>query len=386
MNDKLFNECLLIRSNQSKKTYEELNDEYGKPYKNGESLRGHIKSILRKKNLLPTKKDVVSEEVQNKFYNIRLQEIELQKSKIKLRDERTELNKIIREQARSETTQEKFQESLNQINETRPLKVENTIKINSNNEMIAVFTDWHYGVFTDNHFNSFNKEEFHKRVELFLNEIIKKGLKNNISKLHIFEIGDMIQGNIHLVSRITNTENVIKQIQEVSETICDMLSNLGNRFQEINYYSLVGNHSRFSPNKLESLRSENMEYLIDWYLKGRLNNFKNIIFHENEDDEVINTTVCGNRIFAVHGDSDKMSNVVQNLSLMYKQFPDLILIGHMHHFAIDTIQDVQVIMSGSLSGTDDYAKSIRKVGSASQTIIIYEDGKQEGIYNIKLNN
>lgn len=386
MEDRLFNECLKIRNNESKKTYQELNEEFGKPYKNGESLRCATKKELKQQNKLPSRKEFISEETQNKLLEIDMKINDLKVEKIKIQDQRREYNKIIREKARYEVVLEEFEKIIDKINKIKPLKINNYVHINSNREMIAIFADWHYGLFADNYWNFYDVSEFHDRVENYLNEIIRIGKEHNVKKIHILNLGDLIQGNIHLVSRISNVEDVVQQTQNVSETLAEMLVNIAENFTSVDYYSVVGNHGRINANKMEAMSTENFEYMIDWYLKARLQNIKNIHMYKNEaDPEIIKTVICGNKIYATHGDKDKVSNIIQNLSLMFKEIPDIAFLGHMHHFMVDTIHDVQIVMSGSLSATDEYAKDIRRTGKASQTIVVFNDNKEECIYNVKLN-
>jgi len=371
---------------REERTWNDLNNSMDNPFANGESYRGFTKKQLKKLGKLPSKERVVSEEVQGKLDEVELKINDLKSEKIKLQDQRREYNKIIREKARFEAVLEEFENIIDKANKIKPLKVDEYVKINSENEMVVVFTDWHYGLFADNHWNFYDANEFHRRLEKYLNKIISIGREHNVSKVHVLNLGDMIQGNIHLVSRVTNVEDVIMQTQNISESMAEMLLNIAKNFSEVNYHSVVGNHGRVNANKQEAMSTENFEYMIDWYLKGRLQDIKNIHIIKNEEEpSIIKTTICGSKVFATHGDKDKISNVVSNMSLMFKEIPDYVYLGHLHHFAVDTFHDVQVIMSGSLSGTDEYAKDIRRSGKACQTITIMNKEKEECIYNIKLN-
>ena len=69
---------------------------------------------------------------------------------------------------------------------------------------------------------------------------------------------------------------------------------------------------------------------------------------------------------------------------MFKEIPYMICMGHLHHHQEDSIQDVKVIMSGSLIGTDEYAKNIRKVGSPSQAMVIFDENGKRCVYEICL--
>jgi len=41
-------------------------------------------------------------------------------------------------------------------------------------------------------------------------------------------------------------------------------------------------------------------------------------------------------------------------------------------------------MTGSLVGTDEYAKNIRKVGSPSQAVVIFDEKGKRCVYDVEL--
>ena len=92
----------------------------------------------------------------------------------------------------------------------------------------------------------------------------------------------------------------------------------------------------------------------------------------------------GNTIFAVHGHKDKPAGAVQNLSLLLKQFPDMVLMGHFHSTAEREIQGAEVIVNGSLCGTDDYAMSLRRTSHSTQKLLIIDHEGRQCTYNIRL--
>ena len=67
-----------------------------------------------------------------------------------------------------------------------------------------------------------------------------------------------------------------------------------------------------------------------------------------------------------------------------KQY-DAIFIGHCHHYEAKKIHGTYIFMSGTLSGTDEYANNLRKTSNPSQNLYILNP--KEGIecqYIIKL--
>jgi predicted phosphodiesterase len=134
----------------------------------------------------------------------------------------------------------------------------------------------------------------------------------------------------------------------------------------------------------ESIDVENFERLVPWGMKMRLE-CENIEFVENkEDDEIIVYQVMNETIFACHGHKEKMGSVISDLVKLLKIFPNEVHLGHFHRHSTLEDNDMELIINGSFSGTDEYAKSIRKSNKPSQTLIIYNEKGQECLYKITL--
>lgn len=171
----------------------------------------------------------------------------------------------------------------------------------------------------------------------------------------------------------------------VSELISAMLEELSHYFENIYVYTTPGNHSRISPKKEDALDGENMDLLLPFYIKARLQNISNIHICNNEyDPEIAIFDIRGNIIMASHGHKDSPSSVVQNFTLMFGKKPDIVLLGHRHLNGLTTVYDTKVIESGCVSGTDQYAVSIRKVNRPEQTISVINQNGLECIYDVQL--
>ncbi len=271
------------------------------------------------------------------------------------------------------------------LKELRPIHNTKEYINESDHEMVVCFSDFHYGLSVDNHWNKFNSDVFVQRLTVYINKIIEISKMFKVKRIVVLSLGDAVSGNIHTGLRVSNVEDVIKQTQDVAEYIGLALYELSLKFDVVDFYSATGNHGRVTANKHESITGENFEHLIGWYLKARLNNISNIKIHDNQiDKDIIVAKVKGHVIYGTHGDKDSVKTIVPNLTFMIGDIPKSCYLGHMHHYAEDTIQGVDVIMSGCLIGTDDYAKDIRKVGNACQTVCIYDKNGKVCSFNIIL--
>ena len=170
--------------------------------------------------------------------------------------------------------------------------------------------------------------------------------------------------------------DLIEQFKFISELLSVVLVRLSAEFKNVNVYVTAGNHSRVTAKKEDSLDGENMDILLPFYLKARLQNSENINIHDNViDKEVAMFEIRGQKVFSSHGHKDKPSQVVQNYTMMFGMKPDIVLLGHRHTNGLSTVFDTKIIQSGCCSGTDEYAMSIRKCNKAEQTVsVITEDG------------
>lgn len=313
--------------------------------------------------------------------------LSLEKEKIKFQDQRRELRKLIRELARWEHLEETVDKSIKELSKIKPLHIneEKVFKNFLDNELVVMLSDWHYGLECDNHWNTFNKDVFNLRIEKLIHKIIEVSKTHRASALNIFSLGDMVNGLIHTTTRIANSEDVIMQTQIVAETLSYMCNYLSPYFEEINFYNTNGNHDRVTANKNDNLDEESFSYLINWFMKARLKDNKKIKIKENIYDKgIIVADICGHTFFGVHGDKDKPNNSISDLTNMLKLFPRFILMGHYHSNYETNKKGIDVIVNGSLSGVDSYAKEKRLVSQPMQKILVINKHGRECTYDVEL--
>ena len=266
----------------------------------------------------------------------------------------------------------------NSIKELEPLQYEIKDLQNGESEAVLLLSDWHKGQVSDNFFNKFNDEIFHQRVEKLLNKTREYCLLNKIKTIHVLTLGDMINGWIHVQTRIESQENIIQQTIGVSESLGNLFTKLSEEFN-IELYFCRGNHDRVTPSKEESMNAESFNDIIPWFLQERLKGNDRIHFNENTlNDEIIFTEVCGQKIIGVHGHRDSFNKAIDNLALFLKQIPDYICMGHFHHSRELDEKGVEMIINPSLCGTDSFATNTRKFSKAGQKLLMMN--KDEGRY------
>ncbi|PKR82862.1 hypothetical protein [Heyndrickxia camelliae] len=357
-----------------------LNEEYGSNYDESKWRKDYAQYVKWKEYIVSKSLD---EERLSKYEESRL---ENEKEKIRNRDQKREYRKMITHQARFEQIKDDVYDAILELEKTKPLSFHpNFNKTFGDKHGLALFSDWHYGMEIDNSMNVFNKKVFNDRVEKLVSKIIEFGKMNNISTLHVAQLGDLVSGIIHVSTRVQANEDIIEQTKYVSEVLAEVLSRLANEFQIIKYYNVIGNHGR-TGNKHDVGIKENFEYLIPWFLEARLREFNNIEIIVDKDG-YITSRIFSDEIVFVHGNYDRVDQCVSRLPQVLGYVPSYIFGGHVHHNYEKEYGKTTVVINGSLIGADDYSMQGRYGAKPSQKFMIWDES--EGLqctYIIKLND
>lgn len=314
---------------------------------------------------------------------------EIYKAKRQLYDQRREYNKMLVSEARANHLAEKLIEAAN----LAPLKHYSDMltlsNSTSNEEAVLILSDWHYGQVSNNIWNQYDVDICLKRVSKLFNKALSALKEHTISTLHVVLLGDFVNGAIHTSCRVASEENTCEQLMHVSEILANFINELSVYVHEVNIYSTYGNHARTIQNKNDSIHADNMERVIPWWLRERLqdNNKVNVI--DSEYYEFIYFNVCGYNIVCTHGDLDKFNDIgVIINSLFTKKYGkaiDYTFSADKHHLESFEQFGVESMLVGSLCGTDEFANNKRLYSNPMQTLCIFtpEDGKL-CTYNIKL--
>lgn len=312
-----------------------------------------------------------------------LKKKELEKERRKLFDARVDYNKIIRQEARKESYLEMVQRII--CENTVPLDIdakENNFV--SNNDLLCHLTDIHTGIEIHNWKNEFNKDILKTRIEKFTQKILDIRKIHNSQDCYLV-IGEILSGIIHNNLRLQNNMDLMEQFKYISDLISSILVILSKNFHHVYVFVTPGNHSRISPKKEDALDGENMDLLLPYYLKARMQNTQNVSICDNKlDPEVASFKIRRTQVFAVHGHKDNPSTVVQDFTMMFGLKPNILLMGHRHTNGLLTVYDTKVIQSGCVSGSDNYALSIRKTNRPEQTVSVVSDDGFECLYDIQL--
>ena len=321
------------------------------------------------------------------FKELQLKKQELEKEKIRMRDERNELNKRLRDTARFEQKLDLLEDEIKKqgIENFKPCPP--TTSVSSNNDLLIILSDLHIGAEYYSFTGNYNSDIAKERLEQYLGEIIDIKNTHNSESCYITILGDNISGSIHKSIAISNRENVIEQIKLVSELVSNFVYELSKHFNSVYVNSVNGNHSRLEK-KDDAMKDERLDSLVLWFAKNKLEHIKNITIQTEELDSTLAcVTIRDNMYLSLHGDYDSFTDsAIAKLVLWLGFKPDVVLFGHKHHPATSETAGIKLVQCGSLCGSgDDYTISKRLKGNASQTVLVCTEKGIKANYTIELN-
>ena len=351
----------------------------------GESLRTFVMKRMKKDGILPSNDRILSDKTiddidKDDLLNLKY---DLIKERQRTRDEWTSYRKLMREDARIDSLKDLIVDSISSLKSLPEVHYHSSESPKSEMEAILMLSDLHIGVKCDNFYNKYNTEIAMKRVDKVVENTISYCKSLGVSKLNVVNLGDLIHGIIHVSARIEEEMKIVEQIMTATEIVARALNKLQKAAPKIVYRSVTDNHSRVIANKDESIESENLSRLIDWYLKERLKD-TNIEFKADNIDVDIGQFHLSNgkKVIFAHGHNDTINQAFQHFIGATEEFVHYILLGHYHCEKAKSYQGVKVFVNGSVVGTEQYALSKRLFSKPSQTLLVFDN---DNVINISLN-
>lgn len=314
---------------------------------------------------------------------------QLQMERVRLRDERTETARLLREKARQETLQDIIRETVGQSSLPR-LEKPATFTEDAESDLIVSLADLHYGICVNTPHNRYNPQIFAERLVQYLERVKQIGKRHKAKNCYVCLLGDEVSGLIHTGIRLENNENVIQQVMDVSELLAEFVYDLAQNFDHVYIASVAGNHSRVLPQKDEIGYNEHLDNLIPFYLEAKLQNCDNVCLVDpmgigKWGDSLSEFNVRGHNVVIAHGDKDSASKAAADLTLFLKKHIDIIMLGHRHFNAMTNESNIKVCQAGSFSGPDNFCTDHRLSGQPEQMVLVVNDTGIDAVYDVKLN-
>lgn len=353
-------------------------DKDGNVMTKGDTFRQWIKNsryvkgdMIHNEHLISGKTidDITFEEFEEKTEDIKAG---LYKQQVKTRDVMNSYRRTLRDEARIEFLHDLIKESVSEL-KSLPEVVIPEVEEGADAEAVMLLSDLHIGMSIDNFYNKYNSDIARKRLEKYVSDVISICRSRGVVRLNVLNLGDMIDGNLRVTSRIEDSEDLISQIMKASEFLSEALNRLQDAAPEIIYRSCSDNHSRVTPNFRENIEKENYFRLVDFYLKARLKDTKIEFAEDNLDVDLgFFRLINGKKMVFAHGHRDNVNTAIQNALGATRQYVDYVCVGHYHESKMKSFQGAKVFVNSSICGSDGYAQSKRLYGNAEQTLLVFE--------------
>lgn len=316
---------------------------------------------------------------------------ELEKERIKLRTEKLEYTRWLREEARDELITEKICDAIANLT---PMNIPQYIEPKHSIRAYAlVFGDEHYGaefelkgLFGDI-LNVYSPEIFEQRMWDLLNQTIEIIKKEDIDTLNVFSMGDFSDGCLRVSQLMKLRYGVIDGTIKYADFITNWLNEL-TKHVRVKYQSTNGNHTelRMLGQPKGTFVEDNMGKIVSEFIKTRLKDNPNFTYIENPTGYIYAQLAC-HTVLGIHGEVKNMGNAIKEFSKIYNVPIDYLIAGHLHHSKVEEVGvNSEVINVGSIVGADPYSLSLNKISNASAKLLVFEQTKGKICeYTLKLN-
>lgn len=315
---------------------------------------------------------------------------EVEKATIKLRTEKLEYNRWLREEARDELICEKI---CDEIKATHALDVPEPIIVDkASRSAILAFGDEHYAAeFTiyglyGEIINSYSPEIFEQRMWDLFYQVIDIIQKEELTTLYVFALGDFTDGILRCSQLMKLRYGVIEGTVKYANFIANWLNELS-KYVKVKYQMVYGNHSelRMLGQPKGTFKEENTGMFVREMIKAYLEKNPNFEMIVNPTGLIFDN-IEGLNVLGIHGEVKNMENAIKDFSNTYNTNIQVLLGGHMHHYKAETVGvNKDVINVPSIIGIDDYSMSLNKTSNPGAVLFCIEENKGVTLeYKIKL--
>lgn len=315
---------------------------------------------------------------------------EVEKATIKLRTEKLEYNRWLREEARDELICDKICDA---IREQSSLVSPEPIVVNkASRSAVLAFGDEHYAAeFTiyglyGEIINSYSPEIFEQRMWDLFRQVVDIIQKEELTTLYVFALGDFTDGILRCSQLMKLRYGVVEGTVKYANFIANWLNELS-KYVKVKYQMVYGNHSelRMLGQPKGTFKEENTGMFVREMIKAYLEknpNFEMII----NPTGLIFDNIEGLNVLGIHGEVRNMENAIKDFSNTYNTNISILIGGHMHHYKAETVGvNKDVINVPSIIGIDDYSMSLNKTSNPGAVLFCVEENKGVTLeYKIKL--
>lgn len=316
----------------------------------------------------------------------------------KMRDEKNEYSAFLREQSRMEMFYDRIDEATDKLvakkNRVVPQKIE---LVNGDFDVICAFADAHYDCefkilgFNGEIINEYSTKIFEDRMRRLREEIVTFCKMHNHNHINIVDMGDSIEGILHLSGLSALKGNIVDAIMDYADFVSDWIYALSEEDKiAIDFYTSEGNHSnlRLLTGKKGDFPNENLEKIYARVIKKAFKNNTNVEVHDSVSG-LNYFNIMGYDFLTAHGQDEKnIKNSIQEYEETYGIKINYFLVGHLHSKnEIEVARGKEVVQVRSMMGGNDYSTRIKKSSDAGALMFtVHKDCGKKYVNEVKFKN
>jgi len=187
-----------------------------------------------------------------------------------------------------------------------------------------------------------------------------------VKKLYVFALGDMLSGNIHAELEATNEIPLAEATVQLGIDGAEWLESLTERFEQIEFHGVVGNHPRAHKKPWAKQGYDNADWTAYHIMSQALRKNNRISFEipKANQHRVMVSERWPNLIWHGDGVRSSMPGVpwggimrrVASLRNQYQQAGQPVEFFHCGHFhTANAVEQARIIVNGSIKGLDEYS-------------------------------
>lgn len=323
-----------------------------------------------------------------------LLQIKTTKQLQKVKDESRIKNANFRTVARAENAISSLLEDLVAVVQSYPMHLDGiapSIKSdNQKNVGVIQFSDLHFNEEINLPHNQFNFNVASKRVQKHIHESLKYFKNYDIDKVVVAFTGDLLNSDRRLDELLVNSMNRAQAVFVAADILQQAIQDVLSSYPVV-VASVTGNESRIPKDIgwVDSIATDNYDYIIHRLLELMYSKNKNIIFLEGDPLELV-INIAGQNLLLVHGHGntggkDLSTRALKTVGRYAAEgiILDYIISGHTHESYIGDY----FARSSSLAGANDYSeKALNLPSRAAQNCYVFQsDGAVHG-FKVDLQN
>lgn len=364
---KSFDEILVYYGDHKKEigTWDDIRDILN------ETFQTNLTESYYRKRYKKLKKDTV-ESIQEKEWIAMIE-------KKKAQTLRTEMNRWLTEESRYRLILETVQQSILALEPLQLPEFEIKKRTQKDKAAILCFSDCHYGAefeikgLNGETINQYSPEICERRMWDIYEQTLEVIKKEGLTELHIFSLGDDIDGILRVGQLFKLRYGVIESTIKYAQFLATWLNELS-KHVKIKFYITHGNHSqlRMINQPKNTFKDENMGIVIVEFVKEILKYNKNFELFTNPTGYIY-TKIFDFNIMGIHGEVKDIEQAKKDFTEFYKQSIDILIGGHKHSEASKNVAvNRDVIRIPSIMGVSDFSEQLIKSSNAGAKLLVLE--------------